>query len=153
MPSLEVGHRALVVGTAQLQISRPSSVPPGDSALERQDEADLPRSSFFGFPRRPSGPSRTPILKPENWWGTTMPNNPKFPGSVEIKRVIAAAIRAGIEIGRIEIHPNKIVIHPREENAPEISDYDIWKLSQGSDTDRVKNAVEDSDALPTKPKR
>lgn len=33
-----------------------------------------------------------------------MPNNPKFPGSVEIKRVIAAASRAGIEIGSIEIH-------------------------------------------------
>lgn len=34
-----------------------------------------------------------------------MPTNLKFPSTVEIKRVIAAAIRAGIEIGSIEIHP------------------------------------------------
>ena len=82
-----------------------------------------------------------------------MPSNPKFPGSVEIKRVIAAAIRAGIEVGSIEIHPRKIIIHPRDENALPISDYDTWKMSEGRDTDRVKHAVEKSDAFPKKPRR
>ena len=50
-----------------------------------------------------------------------MPSHPSFPGSVEIKRVIAAAIRAGIEIGTIEIHPRKIIIHPRQRNAPQMT--------------------------------
>ena len=42
-----------------------------------------------------------------------MPSNSKFPPTVEIKRVIAAAVRAGIEIGSIEIHPDKIIITER----------------------------------------
>ena len=75
-----------------------------------------------------------------------MSNNLKFPPSVEVKRVIAAAIRAGIEIGSIEIHPEKIVIHPKEENAPPITDYDIWKMSQGHDTSRVRHTDGESDA-------
>lgn len=72
--------------------------------------------------------------------------NPKFPGSVEIKRVIAAVIRGGIEIGSIEIHPDKIIIHPKEENAAPISDYDIWKMSEGRDTSHVRHTDEQSDA-------
>ena len=52
----------------------------------------------------------------------------KFPHSVEIKRAIAAAIRAGIEIGSIEIEPQKITIHPQR-NADEgiESEYAEWK--------------------------
>ena len=80
-----------------------------------------------------------------------MPNNPKFPSSVEIKRVIAAAIRAGIEIGSIEIQPRKITIRPTEKNASAISDYDLWKMSEGRDTGRVRHTDEKSDALPNKP--
>ncbi len=79
-----------------------------------------------------------------------MPNSPKFPPSVEIKRVIAAAIRAGIEIGSIEIYPRKITIHPREKDAPVITDYDSWKLSQGCDSSLVHHTDENSDALPDK---
>jgi hypothetical protein len=75
-----------------------------------------------------------------------MPNNPKFPSSVEIKRVIAAAVRAGIEVGSIEIHPTKITIYPREKDAPTLSDYDLWKLSEGRDTSRVKHTDEQSGA-------
>lgn len=82
-----------------------------------------------------------------------MPSNPTFPGSVEIKRVIAAVIRAGIEIGSIEIQPRKIIIHPREENAPAISDYDLWKMGRREDTGRVKHLAEETDALPKKPTR
>jgi hypothetical protein len=81
-----------------------------------------------------------------------MPSNSKFPPTVEIKRVIAAAMRAGIEIGSIEIHPRKITICSREGNAPEVTEYDIWKMSQGQDTQRVTHAVKESDALPKKPK-
>ena len=81
-----------------------------------------------------------------------MPSNPKFPGSVEIKRVIAAAAKAGVEISSIEIHPRKIIIHQREENEPQISDYDIWKMSRRQDTDRVKHSVEETDALARKPR-
>ena len=58
----------------------------------------------------------------------------KFPSSVEIKRVIAAAIRAGIDIGSIEIHPRKITIHPKEKNAAQVSDYDRWKGGEGNDS-------------------
>jgi hypothetical protein len=79
-----------------------------------------------------------------------MPANLKFPSSVEIKRVIAAAIRAGINVGSIEIHPRKITIRPREKNAAEITDYDSWKLSQGRDSSLVRHTEENSDALPDK---
>jgi hypothetical protein len=75
-----------------------------------------------------------------------MPSNLKFPPTVEVKRVIAAAIRAGIEIGLIEIHPRKIIIHPKEQNADPISDYDIWKMSEGRDTSRVRHTDKQSDA-------
>ena len=75
-----------------------------------------------------------------------MPSNSKFPPTVEIKRVIAAAIRAGIEIGSIEIHPRKIIIHPREKNAPQISDYDIWKMTEGHDSSLVRHTDEQSGA-------
>jgi hypothetical protein len=75
-----------------------------------------------------------------------MPNIPKFPPTVEIKRVIAAAIRAGLEIGSIEIHPRKIIIHPTEKDAPAVSDYDLWKMSEGRDTERVRHTDEQSGA-------
>ena len=81
-----------------------------------------------------------------------MPNNLKFPPSVEIKRAIAAAIRAGIEIGSIEIHTDKITIHPRHPTEPELGDYDIWKMSLGENTRHVKHVEEESVARPTKPK-
>jgi hypothetical protein len=60
-----------------------------------------------------------------------MPNL-KFPPSVEIKRAIAAAERAGIEIGSIEIHPRKIIItarDPTDDNSREPT-YAEWKASQ-----------------------
>ena len=83
-----------------------------------------------------------------------MPSNPTFPSSVEIKRVIAAAARAGIEVGSIEIEADKITIHPRDPgNAPGLSEYDLWKMSQGQNTDRVKHVDKESDALPKKPRR
>jgi hypothetical protein len=82
-----------------------------------------------------------------------MPSNPKFPSSVEIKRVIAAAARAGIEIGSIEIEADKITIRPRDPgNAPGLNEYDLWKMSQGQNTDRVKHVDKESNALPKKPK-
>ena len=76
-----------------------------------------------------------------------MPNNPKFPASVEIKRVIAAAIRAGIEIGLVEIQPRKIIIHPKEEGASPMSAYDLWKISEGRDSSRVRHTDKESGAL------
>ena len=82
-----------------------------------------------------------------------MPSHLKFPPSVEIKRAIAAAIKAGIEIGSIEIHPRKIKIHPRnptDEIAPQLSAYDLWKISEHENTDRVKHTDEKSVALPNK---
>ena len=83
-----------------------------------------------------------------------MPSNQKFPASVEIKRVIAAAARAGIEIGTIEIHPDKITIHPRDpSDVGGLSEYDLWKMSDRKDTDRVKHGGQQSDALPKKPRR
>jgi hypothetical protein len=82
-----------------------------------------------------------------------MPSNPKFPSSVEIKRVIAAASRAGIEIGSIEIHLDKITIHSRDPaDSQGLSEYDLWKMGHGQATDRVKLVGQESDALPKKPK-
>ncbi|MGN6057318.1 MAG: hypothetical protein ACTHOI_01865 [Sphingomicrobium sp.] len=80
-----------------------------------------------------------------------MPSNSKFPSSVEIKRVIAAASRVGIEIGSIEIHPTKIIIRPRQKNAAAITDYDLWKIVEERGKERIRHSGEDSDALPKKP--
>ena len=83
-----------------------------------------------------------------------MPRSPKFPASTEIKRVIAAAMRAGIEIGSIEIRSSKITIRPKGlTDAEGLSAYDLWKMSDRKDTDRVKHVDEESDALPKKPRR
>lgn len=85
-----------------------------------------------------------------------MPSNTKFPPAVEIKRAIAAASRAGVEIGSIEIHPNKIIILPRDpndKNAPELSEYDLWKMSSRQNTESVRHVDGKSDALPSKTKR
>jgi len=62
-----------------------------------------------------------------------MPIAPKFPPTVEIKRTIAAAERAGIEIGSIEIHPRKIIIHSKDPEDKERSlaiEYENWKSAQ-----------------------
>jgi hypothetical protein len=72
--------------------------------------------------------------------------NQKFPGSVEIKRVIAAVIRAGIEIGSIEIRPDKITVYPKDDGEPPISDYDLWKMSEGRDSSLIRHTDEQSDA-------
>jgi hypothetical protein len=84
-----------------------------------------------------------------------MPNL-KFPPSVEIKRAIAAAQNAGIAISLIEIHPRKIVIYASgrgDDQAPEISAYEVWKMSQGKDTSRIGQSVEKTDALQRKSRR
>jgi hypothetical protein len=81
-----------------------------------------------------------------------MPSNPKFPPSAEIKRAIVATIRAGFDIGVIEIHPDKIVIHRSEKHAPEITAYDIWKMDDGNDTDRLRHTEHESEALVGKSK-
>ena len=54
---------------------------------------------------------------------------PKFPPSVEIKRAIAAAERAGIEIGSIEIHPRKIIIIAKGPS-DKSQTYAEWKAAQ-----------------------
>lgn len=58
--------------------------------------------------------------------------NVKFPPSVEIKRAIAAAERAGICVKSIEIHPRKIVIFAvdRTEGKPKELTYAEWKAAQ-----------------------
>lgn len=81
-----------------------------------------------------------------------MPSNLKFPPTVEIKRAIAAAIRAGIEIGSIEIHADKIILHPKDPAEPELGAYDMWKMSLGENTERVRHAEEESVSLPRKPR-
>ena len=81
-----------------------------------------------------------------------MPSNLKFPPSAEIKRVIAIAIGAGVEIGSLEIYPDKIIIYRREKNEPAITDYDLWKMAQGEDTERLRHSDDDTDALVGKPR-
>ena len=56
----------------------------------------------------------------------------KFPPSVEIKRAIAAAERAGIRVRSIEVHPRKIIIfamNPTDET-PKDQTYAEWKAAQ-----------------------
>lgn len=62
-----------------------------------------------------------------------MSNNMKFPPSVEIKRAIAAAERAGVQIASVEIHPRKIVItarNPADDETPQKITYSEWKAAQ-----------------------
>lgn len=61
-----------------------------------------------------------------------MSNDIKFPPSVEIKRAIAAAERAGIQIRSIEIQPRKIIITTRNpaDAEPKELTYSEWKLSK-----------------------
>ena len=58
-----------------------------------------------------------------------MPQHVKFPPSVEIKRAIAAAERAGIQIGSVEIQPRKIIIFAKNANdeKPVQDTYAEWK--------------------------
>ena len=58
-----------------------------------------------------------------------MPQNVKFPPSVEIKRAIAAAERAGVQIGSVEIEPGKIVIFAKDatDDKPHKETYAEWK--------------------------
>lgn len=60
-------------------------------------------------------------------------SNLKFPPSVEIKRAIAAAEKAGIEVGSIEIHPRKIIITARgsTDDEPKKQTYAEWKAERG----------------------
>lgn len=61
-----------------------------------------------------------------------MPQDLKFPPTVEIKRAIAAAERAGIQIGSVEIQPRKIIIIARAtaEEKPREQTYSEWKAAQ-----------------------
>lgn len=61
-----------------------------------------------------------------------MPRELKFPPTVEIKRAIAAAERAGILIGSVEIQPRKIIITTRDpsDEKPKEHTYAEWKAAQ-----------------------
>ena len=67
-----------------------------------------------------------------------MPHNVKFPPSVEIKRAIAAAERAGIQIGSVEIQSRKIIIVARVtfEEKPTQLTYLQWKQLHGAKSER-----------------
>lgn len=62
-----------------------------------------------------------------------MPQDIKFPPTVEIKRAIAAAERAGVQIGSVEVHPRKIIIIARgpTDDEPKKQTYSEWKTAQG----------------------
>ena len=70
-----------------------------------------------------------------------MRDNPKFPSSVEIKRSIATAVRAGIEIGSIEIQPRKIIIHSKGGEETPGSLYDKWRFHQGREPQHLRHKV------------
>lgn len=61
-----------------------------------------------------------------------MSNNMKFPPSVEIKRAIAAAERAGILIASVEIQPRKIIITAQDSSKekPRKQTYSEWKAAK-----------------------
>ena len=59
----------------------------------------------------------------------------KFPPSVEIKRVIAAAERAGLLIASVEIHSRKIIISALDPTAtePAKQTYAAWKVAHSKE--------------------
>jgi hypothetical protein len=61
-----------------------------------------------------------------------MPQNLKFPPSVEIERGIAAAVTAGVQIGSVEIQPRKIIIFARDPNNEKSKEltYSEWKATR-----------------------
>lgn len=63
----------------------------------------------------------------------------KFPPTVEIKRTIAAAERAGIRIKSIEIHPRKIIVFAIDSNEekPTMETYAEWKARHPSSDDKA----------------
>ena len=83
-----------------------------------------------------------------------MPNL-KFPPSVEIKRAIAAAIRAGVDIGSVEIHPRRIIIHAKSQLAKDTpeSAYDRWSAGEERVAPIMRQLGEVSDSSSKKPKR
>lgn len=86
---------------------------------------------------------RTPL-------GEYMPSNLKFPPSVEIKRVIAAASKSGIEIGSIEIESRRIIIHASTRAETGATAYDLWKESERAAHGRGKVVDAKSGALEKK---
>lgn len=52
----------------------------------------------------------------------------KLLSSAEIKRVIAAAKKAGLEFGAVDIRADGITLHPPQTR--EVSAYDEWKQSE-----------------------
>lgn len=50
----------------------------------------------------------------------------KFPSSPEIKRVIAAARNAGVQIGSVDIRADGVTIHPLVENHAGMTPYEKW---------------------------
>lgn len=82
--------------------------------------------------------------------------NVKFPPTMEIKRAIAAATRAGIEIGSVEIEPRKITVHPKDpkdSRTPAEIAYSEWKASEKELARRITPEDGQFDVLPRKPKR
>jgi len=75
-----------------------------------------------------------------------------FPPTAEIKRVIAAAERAGINVASIELQPGRITLHarPRPEVTSTLTAYDIWKMSDRPPPVRRSDAK--TDAPPEKSK-
>ncbi|MBK9004291.1 MAG: hypothetical protein IPM41_10635 [Sphingomonadales bacterium] len=71
---------------------------------------------------------------------------------MEIKRAIAAAERAGIEIDSVEIHPRKITIHSRKKDEPELT-YAEWKKRQQTQNRSVGASDDESDAPSIKTRR
>ena len=51
----------------------------------------------------------------------------KFPSSPEIKRILAAVEKAGIEIGSVDIRADGVTIHPPTQSQSEMSPYEKWK--------------------------
>lgn len=50
----------------------------------------------------------------------------KFPASPEIKRVLAAARKAGVEIGSVDIRFDGVTIHPPTQSQSGMSAYEKW---------------------------
>ena len=51
----------------------------------------------------------------------------KFPSSPEIKRVIAACKKAGLEVGSVDIRADGVTIYPPSQNQAGMTAYEKWK--------------------------
>lgn len=56
----------------------------------------------------------------------------KFPPSTEVKRMIAAVKKAGLEIGSVDIRADGVTIYPPSKSEAGMTAYEKWKAADNA---------------------